>query len=149
MAQVIDRDEAQALDLLAAAGVHVHALAAGAGDAADGIVAAALLDGERQVRAEVDIPVPDDVDAGMGAWHVNAVDEIHVVATGQGIMEFVTVDGIVSIVVGAGDIVEIHGAEHRYRPLTEQRWLLRFGGPADGELVATQTGRAAGPWPTV
>ncbi|MCX6433315.1 MAG: hypothetical protein NTX29_11165, partial [Actinobacteria bacterium] len=99
-------------------------------------------------RAEVDIAMPDDVDAGMGAWHVNAVDEIHVVASGQGIMEFVTVDGIVSILVGAGDVVEIHGAEHRYRPLTEQRWLLRFGGPADGELVATQTGRAAGPWPT-
>jgi len=99
------------------------------------------------VRAVADIDVPEDVDAGMGAWHVNPVDELHVVQSGEGIMEFVTLDGIVSVLVGAGDVIEVRGAEHRYRPLTTQRWALRFSGGPAAELVATETGRGADPWP--
>ncbi len=90
------------------------------------------------MRGVADVAVPDDVDAGMGAWHVNAVDELHVVQSGEGIMEFVTLDGVVSVVVGAGDVIEIRGAEHRYRPLTEQRWSLRHSGGPHAELSATE-----------
>ncbi len=148
MARAIDRFDDEWREVLAAAGVRLHRVGAD-GDAPSEVVAAVLPANVRHIRAEVDIPVPDDVDSGMGAWHVNAVDEVHVVASGEGIMEFVTLDGVVSVLVETGDVVEIRGAEHRYRPLTEQHWRLRFGGSPDDELVATATGRAAGPWPSV
>ena len=45
----------------------------------------------------------------------------------------------VSTIVGPGDVIEVRGAEHRYRPLTAQRWALRYGGGPDAELVATET----------
>jgi mannose-6-phosphate isomerase-like protein (cupin superfamily) len=147
MARVIGRDDTEALALLDSVGVRLHVADAATADAPARIVAAVLPEGSRDVRAVADIAVPDDVDAGMGAWHVNAVDELHVVQSGEGIMEFVTPDGIVSVVVGAGDVIEIRGAEHRYRPLTEQRWTLRYGGGPDAELLATGTGRGAEPWP--
>lgn len=148
MARVIGRDAAEALALLDAVGVRLHAAEGEAADAAPALVDSVLADDSRHVRAVADIAVPVDVDAGMGAWHVNAVDELHVVRSGKGIMEFVTVDGIVSVVLGAGDVVEIHGAEHRYRPLSEQRWALRFSGGPSAELAATDTGRGAQEWPT-
>lgn len=147
MARVIGRDDAEARALLDAVGVRVHTADPETFDAPAELVAAVLPDGSRDVRAVADVEVPEDVDAGMGAWHVNAVDELHVVQSGEGIMEFVTLDGIVSVVVGAGDVVEVRGAEHRYRPLTVQRWALRYGGGPDAELVATETGRGAEPWP--
>jgi hypothetical protein len=148
MARVIDRDEAQARALLDAVGVRVHDAVGTPADASPTLVEQALPADSRLVRAEVDVDVPDDVDAGMGAWHVNAVDELHVVRSGEGIMQFVTLDGVVSIVVEAGDVVEIHGAEHRYRPLTRQRWVLRHSGGPDAELSATDTGRSAEEWPS-
>ena len=147
MARVIGRADDQWREALAAAGVRLHRVDAD-GDAPSEVVAAVLPADARHVRAEVDIPVPDAVDTGMGAWHVNAVDEVHVVATGEGVMEFVTLDGVVSVLVESGDVVEIRGAEHRYCPQSPQHWRLRFGGPPDADLVATATGRAAGPWPT-
>jgi mannose-6-phosphate isomerase-like protein (cupin superfamily) len=147
VARVIGMDGTQGAVLLGTAGVRLHRVDAN-GDAPAEVVASVLPDGVRDVRAEVDIDVPDDVESGMGAWHVNGVDEVHVVASGEGIMEFVTLDGIVSVLVESGDVVEIRGAEHRYRPLTPQHWRLRFGGGPDDDLVATSTGRASGPWPT-
>lgn len=149
MARMIDREDAEGRALLDAAGVRLHRLPDGAEDAAAALVATVLPDGQRQVRAVADIEVPADPDAGMGAWHVNPVDELHVVVDGEGLMEFVTLDGIVPVVVGAGDVIEIRGAEHRYRPLTAQRWVLRFGGPDGAGLEPVETGRAAGPWPSV
>jgi hypothetical protein len=143
MASFLTFDEGPSRDLLAAAGVTLAV--AVDGDAPAGLVADVLPEGSRQVRADVVISLPDDPDQGMGAWHVNEVD---VVASGRGVMEFVTIEGPVAVVVEAGDVVAIRGAEHRYRPLEPQRWILRFGGPADGDLVATTTGRAAEPWPT-
>ena len=56
----------------------------------------------------------------MGAWHVNAVDELHLVQSGEGIMEFVTLDGIVSVVIGAGDVIEVRGAEQDLLGLAAQ-----------------------------
>jgi mannose-6-phosphate isomerase-like protein (cupin superfamily) len=148
MARVIGRDEVEALELLGAVGVRLHAATGEPADADPALVEAVFADDSRQVRAVADIAVPADVDAGMGAWHVNAVDELHVVRSGEGIMEFVTVDGVVSVIVGAGDVIEIHGTEHRYRPLTAQRWVLRHSGGPSAELAATQTGRGAQEWPT-
>lgn len=147
MARVIGRDDAEARALLDAVGVRIHAADAATSDASPDVISAVLPDDSRGVRAVADIAVPDDVDAGMGAWHVNAVDELHVVQSGEGIMEFVTLDGVVSVLVGAGDVIEVRGAEHRYRPLTEQRWALRYGGGPGAELTATETGRGADPWP--
>jgi mannose-6-phosphate isomerase-like protein (cupin superfamily) len=146
MARVIGMERAEAAAALELAGVRLHRTDPG-GDAPADVVASVLPEGARHIRAEVDIDVPEDADSGMGAWHVNDVDEVHVVASGEGIMEFVTLDGIVSVVVESGDVVEIRGAEHRYRPLSPQHWRLRFGGAADQELVATATGRASGHWP--
>ena len=46
-----------------------------------------------------------------------------------------------------GDIMLVKGAEHRYRPLTDQRWLIRFSGGAEAELLPTETGRLSQGWP--
>lgn len=147
MALVIGRDDVAARALLDAAGVRLHTADPATADVPAGVVSAVLPEDSRGVRAVADIEVPEDVNAGMGAWHVNAVDELHLVQSGEGVMEFVTLDGIVSVVIGAGDVIEVRGAEHRYRPLTEQRWALRFSGGPEAELAATETGRGAGPWP--
>lgn len=144
MARFLTHPEDESRAVLAAAGVE---LGRASEDEIPAQVLEVLPEGERQVRAVADIEVPEDIDAGMGAWHVNAVDEVHVVASGAGVMEFVTIEGPVGVLVEAGDVIAIRGAEHRYRPLTPQRWVLRYGGPADGDLGATETGRAAGPWP--
>lgn len=147
MARVIGRDPAEARDLLAAVGVELHAAVGDPADADAVLVAQVLPEDSRMDRGEAVIEVPADVDAGMGAWHVNPVDELHVVRSGEGIMEFVTVDGPVSVVVGDGDVIVIRGAEHRYRPLTAQAWLLRWSGGPEAQLTATDTGRASEPWP--
>ena len=63
------------------------------------------------------------------------------------IVEFITIDGPVSVVLEGGDVMAVQGAEHRYRPLTSQEWILRFGGPDGADLVATDTGRASEAWP--
>lgn len=146
MARMMQWDADDVHALLDAAGVTLTVVDDG-GDAPAELVAAVLPEGARQIRADVEIAVPLDPDSGMGAWHVNAVDEVHVVASGEGIMEFVTMEGPVPVLLESGDVVAIRGAEHRYRPLTPQRWVLRFAGAPDAELVATETGRATG-WPT-
>jgi hypothetical protein len=43
----------------------------------------------------------------------------------------------------------VRGAEHRYRPLTDQRWLIRFSGGPQADLIPTETDRACVPWPRV
>lgn len=147
MAQSIGRPDGEARALLDAAGVRIHAVDEATGDAPIEVIETVLPEDSRMVRAVADIDVPDDVDSGMGAWHVNPVDELHVVQSGEGIMQFITDDGFVSVLVGAGDVIEVRRAEHRYRPLTAQRWLLRFSGGPGAELAATQTGRGGDPWP--
>jgi hypothetical protein len=85
---------------------------------------------------------------GMGAWHVNNVNEFETVLGGEGIVEFVTPGGTVAVQLGAGDIMAVERAEHRYRPLTPQEWALRFAGGPDGDLIGTDTGRPSLDWPT-
>jgi hypothetical protein len=84
---------------------------------------------------------------GMGAWHVNNVSEFETVLSGEGIVEFWTPEGAVSVLLRAGDIMAVEQAEHRYRPVTPQEWALRFGGGPEAEFVGPDTGRAADPWP--
>ena len=151
MARVIGRDDAEARALLDAVSVRLHAAVGEPADADSSLIAEVLPEDSRMDRGEavIEVPLEADLDLGMGAWHVNPVDELHVVRSGEGIMEFITVDGPVSVLVGGGDVIEIRGAEHRYRPLTPQAWLLRWSGGPDAQLTATDTGRAADPWPAV
>lgn len=105
----------------------------------------------RDVRAAVVIPPPPagEEHSGMGAWHVNAETEAHLVVSGEGLVEFMTPGGPVAAVITGGDVMVVRGGEHRYRPLTEQEWVIRHSGGADAELGTRETGRAATPWPAV
>jgi len=147
MADFIGRDESEARALLAAAGVRILTI-----DSPDHeIVLGQVLEADaREERASIVAEPPEDDEAaaeGMGAWHVNEVNEFETVIDGEGIVEFWTSDGAVAVLLTAGDIMAVERAEHRYRPLTSQSWVLRFGGPADGELVAMETERESGDWP--
>jgi mannose-6-phosphate isomerase-like protein (cupin superfamily) len=140
-------DPVEARGLLAGIGTEIHPRTT-----EPAAVAEVLADGEREVRAEVDLEPPaDDVaaDQGMGAWHVNAQHEAHTVLSGTGLMQFMTAHGPVTAVVEAGDVVLVRGGEHRYRPLTAQRWAIRHSGGADADLGARETGRAPSPWPAL
>lgn len=141
-----DRDDA--VEALAAVGTQFVSI--DADDVPAELLAAVLAEGERQARAVavLEPPAPGDEDSGMGAWHVNARDEAHLVCSGSGVVQVVTPSGMVTAWVGAGDVMIMRGAEHRYRPLTTQEWVIRHAGPADADLGAVDTGRAAQPWPT-
>ena len=133
----------------AAAGVSfVHAPGQ---DAPAEIVAAVLEPDEREIRAVVvaDPPAPGDEHAGMGAWHVNAVDEVHFVRGGRGLLQFALPEGVCSVEVMAGDVMIVRRAEHRYLPIEPQEWVMRHSGSADADLGARETGRAPEPWPSV
>jgi hypothetical protein len=67
--------------------------------------------------------------------------------SGEGLVEFMTPDGPVAAVITGGDVMIVRGGEHRYRPLTEQEWIIRHSGAPDAELGSRETGRASTPWP--
>lgn len=151
MARFPFMDEAEARDALRGAGVQVLRALDDDGTV-DSVLLELLLEPEsRHVRdvLRADPPAPHASHDGLGAWHVNEVDEVHSVLDGTGIMEFWTARGTVAVVVEGGDVLVVQRAEHRYLPLTSQRWAVRFGGPLDGELVPTATGRAPAPWPVL
>jgi mannose-6-phosphate isomerase-like protein (cupin superfamily) len=132
---------------LAIAGVRfVHAPG---DDAPAELVAEILPPGEREIRAVAvaDPPAPGDEHAGMGAWHINAVDEVHFVLGGRGLLQFALPDGVCTVEVGAGDVMIVRQAEHRYLPIESQEWVMRHSGPAEAGLGAQETGRAPEPWP--
>lgn len=108
-----------------------------------------LPEGERYVRAEItaDLPGPGAEFEGMGAWHVNARRECHLVRGGRGLLQVATPGGIVTVVLEAGDVMIVRGAEHRYRPVEAQGWLLRWSGPPEAGLDPRDTGRLPEPWP--
>lgn len=143
MAQFLTYDEERSRAFLSVAGVQIlHA------DDPDLDAAMAdVLGSETAERGRMTAEPPADDDAamtGMGAWHVNSGSEFHTVLSGRGIVEFVTDKGPVAVLLEGGDIMAVELAEHRYRPLEAQEWILRFEGD---ELVGTDTGRASGPWP--
>jgi mannose-6-phosphate isomerase-like protein (cupin superfamily) len=132
---------------LAAIGVRfVHAPGE---DAPASIIDEVLGPDERHVRAVVvaEPPGADDEFTGMGAWHVNSMDEVHFVRSGRGQLQFVLPQGVCSVEVMAGDVMVVRGAEHRYRPVRAQEWVIRHSGPAEGDLGARETGRDPQPWP--
>jgi len=147
MAQFIGRLESAARVLLADAGVRILNVDSPDHDEVRLEVLGADSVAERfQMTAE---PPADEATAaeGMGAWHVNNVNEFETVLSGEGIVEFWTEDGPVAVLLGAGDVMAVEHAEHRYRPLTSQGWALRFAGGPDGEFVGTDTGRPSHAWP--
>jgi mannose-6-phosphate isomerase-like protein (cupin superfamily) len=141
----IAAEEARAL--LSAGGTELHPLSA-----EDQVVLAMFGDDHTADRGESDLSPPEDETAaasGMAAWHVNERAEAHTVRSGTGLMQFITESGPVSVVLQPGDVIVIRGAEHRYRPLTVQRWALRWPGGADADLGARETGRTADAWPVL
>lgn len=148
MARFLGCSEPEGRALLRAAGVQVIRATDSDGEVDPAILELVLEPAARGVRAVMtaEPPAPGLQDVGMGAWHVNGVDEVHSVLGGQGLMEFWTDQGAICVLVEAGDVLVIQGAEHRYRPLTEQRWAIRFAGAPDAELNGSSTGRPAGPW---
>lgn len=102
-------------------------------------------------RATIDIvpPAPGDEFSDMGAWHVRPQAEAHSVLSGRGLVEFITPQGLVPVIVEAGDIMVVQGAEHRYLPLTDQRWILRWSGGPDAAFEGTNTDREARDWTPV
>ncbi len=144
MATFLTFDESRSRELLAAAGVRILRVDDPDHDAVMGEVLGDLTAERGRIVAD---PPADDAaaDEGMGAWHVNAVNEFETVTDGEGVLEFITSAGPVAVLMTGGDVMAVERAEHRYRPLTAQSWILRF---AADDLVATETGRAAGPWPT-
>lgn len=118
-------------------------------DAPEGVLAEVLGPGERHVRAVIvaEPPAAGDEHVGMGAWHVNAVHEAHFARSGRGMLQVVLPAGIATIEVMPGDVMIIQGAEHRYRPLVAQEWVIRHTGSPDADLGPRETGRAAEPWP--
>lgn len=122
-------------------------------DSADieSLMGATLDDASRLERGSVVAvpPLPGCESEGFGAWHRNNANEFHIVIDGVGLVEFMTEGGPVAALLSAGDIMVVRQAEHRYLPLTPQGWVVRFGGGPDAELVPTDTGRPAGPWPRI
>ena len=113
------------------------------------VVSRVLADAESAVRVEIEIEPPDDVTTGMGAWHVNGETEAHTVRSGSGLVEFWTPSGPVAAVLQPGVVMVVRGGEHRYRPLTPQRWAIRHSGDPDADLGTRDSGREPGPWPEV
>ena len=148
MAIFIGRVESAARVLLADAGVRILSVdSQDHDDVMAEVLGADSVDERFRMVAE---PPADEVAAatGMGAWHINNVNEFETVISGDGIVEFWTEEGAVAVQLGAGDIMAVERAEHRYRPLTSQDWSLRFAGGPDGEFVGTDTGRPSLDWPT-
>jgi mannose-6-phosphate isomerase-like protein (cupin superfamily) len=118
-------------------------------DAPEEVIAEVLGPDERKVRAIVvaEPPAPGDEHTGMGAWHVNAPHEAHFVRSGRGLLQVVLPEGIASVELLPGDVMIVRGAEHRYRPLEPQEWVIRHSGPEQAGLSPRETGRDAEPWP--
>lgn len=146
MARFIGRDEGQVRELLAGIGCRILSEDSPERERvmAEWLDTDSRFDGDVLVAAP---PAPGREFEAFGAWHVNNVGEFHSITVGEGLVEFWTADGCVSVVLEPGDIMANKaGVEHRYLPITEQHWIIRFGGGRDAELIATDTGRTAGAW---
>ena len=145
MATFLTYDDERSRAFLSVVGVQILRV----GDENYDAVMADVLGTQTDERGRIVAEPPTDDEAakaGMGAWHINAGNEFETVLSGQGIVEFMTDKGAVAVLLEAGDIMAVERAEHRYRPLTHQEWILRFEGD---DLGAVDTGRVSGPWPTV
>jgi len=141
-------DPVNAADLLASVGSEFWSIDGTDIDQAD--IARWLPEGQGDIRAVVPIdpPARGEEDAGMGAWHVNARDELHLVRSGEGVLQVVTHGGVVTVWLGPGDVMAMRGAEHRFRALTPQEWVLRWSGAPEDDLGARTTERPSEAWPS-
>lgn len=146
VARFIGRDEQEARDLLAGIGCHI--LAEHGPDRQ--LIMMDLLDDESRIDRGELVAEPPAAGAefeAFGAWHVNNLNEFHTVTRGEGLLEFWTGEGVISVILEPGDIMANRaGVEHRYRPLTTHAWIIRISGGPDVELVATNTGRQNTPF---
>ena len=149
MVKFIGIDEADGRRRLLSVGTEFHQVGSEGSDLESEVVAQVLAEGERYVRATFDAtpPAAGFEFAAHCGWHTNAVVEAHTITSGRGIFEFWTEGGPVAVLTEAGDLLVNRGAEHRFRPLTDQRLRLRYSGPADGDFGAIDTGRTPEPWP--
>lgn len=148
MAQFLSLAEDVARASLAQAGVQ---LLAEDDPRRDEILADALGQDSLEDRLTVDIVPPEEGEesTGMGAWHIREQAEAHSVLTGRGLVEFITADGVVPVIVESGDIMVVRRTEHRYLPLTDQRWILRWSGGPAAVFDNTDTGRDSASWTQV
>lgn len=145
MARFLTYDDERSRGFLAVAGVRILHV----DDPDHDEVMAEVLGADTEERGRIVADPPaseEDAASGMGAWHINGVDEFHTVTSGEGIVQFITDKGPLAVLLEAGDVMVVERAEHRYRPLTSQGWVLRFAGP---DLAAVETGRVSGAWPAV
>lgn len=136
----------------ALAGVGVAIVPALDADASPESIASVIPDPERQIARGAIVaqaPAPGAEFSGMGAWHINDVNEAHTVTSGRGYIEFVTNEGVVGVVLVAGDVMLVQRAEHRYLPLESQGWVIRHGGELGADLAPVETGRENAPWPSL
>ena len=113
---------------------------------------------ESQIRGTLALEPAEqgDESTGVGGWHVNAQDEVHLLASGTGCMQFVVGDSvdnvadrnpdIVSVNLTAGDVVVIRKAEHRFLATSPTSWILRYTGPEGSDLATRETGRIGPAW---
>ena len=151
MARFIGLDEADARRRLSTVGTELVPVGTTGSEAETAAIAAVLPEDERQERGVYVAlpPAPGREHEGPCVWHTNAVHEAHTVTSGLGILEFITDEGVVSAVIEAGDLMVIRSAEHRLLPLVEQRLVVHYSGPADGEVGYVATGRTPEPWPRI
>lgn len=151
MVRFIGLDEETARRRLARIGTEIVHVGAEGSDLEAGTVARVLCEGERQLRSTFDAqpPAPGEEHAGVCAWHTNAVTEAHTFASGHGVLEFWTEDGVVALLVEPGDLLVNRGAEHRFLPVVAQQLQLRHSGTVDQDLGYVPTGRLAAPWPVL
>jgi hypothetical protein len=143
MATFLTYDDERSRAFLSVAGVRILSV----NDADHDAVMVEVLGSDTAERGRIVADPPADEAAaneGMGAWHINAGNEFETVLSGRGIVEFMTDKGAIAVLLEAGDIMAVERAEHRYRPLTPQEWVLRFEGD---DLGAVDTGRTAAGWP--
>lgn len=131
---------------LAALGVEFHSTRDD--DVPAALLATVLPQGEQQVRAVavMDPPTPGGEFDGVGAWHINAQDEAHLLREGAGEVQFADDTGIITVLLKAGDIMIVRRAEHRFRALAPCTWVLHYSGPDGADLETTPTGRIDSPW---
>jgi len=144
-------DETVAREQLAAVGVQWHAVDSEGTEAELALIAAYLPEGERHVRGTFDAEPPAAGEDHLAhcAWHTNNVDEVHTFLTGLGMFEFVTPQGVVTVLSESGDVMVNQGAEHRFLPVTSQRLRLRHSGPVDADFGYIATATDNGPWPAI
>lgn len=98
------------------------------------------------VVAAVDPDGPEAA-SGFGVPHHNESSECHLVLGGRGVFGYPGDDGEVFVGVEHGDVVAMRaGTVHRYLPLEEQAFVLRFDAAPGGDLVSHDLDQAPAPW---